>query len=104
MGGDSQFQWDRAGSVLAGVGDQLADHQLGHVPRTSARGHVMVGGAWSRKVTAWFRASATDTPGGANREVNAGDETEPSSRKSSEETRQIGRVFFEPPGTRSNGG
>jgi hypothetical protein len=40
----------------------------------------------------------------ASREVNAGDETEPSSRKSGEETRQIGRVFFESPGTRSNGG
>ncbi len=37
-------------------------------------------------------------------EVNAGDETEPSSRKSGEETRQIDRVFFESPGTRSNGG
>ncbi|MDQ0710615.1 hypothetical protein QFZ55_000067 [Streptomyces luteogriseus] len=31
-------------------------------------------------------------------------DNEPSSRKSSEETRQIGRVFFESPGTRSNGG
>jgi hypothetical protein len=39
-----------------------------------------------------------------SREVGAGHETGASSRKSSEETRQIGRVFFESPGTRSNGG
>ncbi|MFF8394867.1 hypothetical protein [Streptomyces sp. NPDC016172] len=45
-----------------------------------------------------------DAPGRPGREVNAGDETESSSRKNSEETRQICRVFCESPGTRSNGG
>ncbi|MFC9685537.1 hypothetical protein [Streptomyces sp. NPDC056948] len=40
----------------------------------------------------------------ASPEVNAGDETASSSRKDGEETRQIGRVFFELPGTRSDGG
>ncbi|MFG2811521.1 hypothetical protein [Streptomyces massasporeus] len=42
------------------------------------------------------------TPDG--READVGDETEPSSRKKGEETRQISRVFFESPGTRSSGG
>ncbi|MFF5846958.1 hypothetical protein ACFY74_36470 [Streptomyces massasporeus] len=40
----------------------------------------------------------------AGREGDVGDETEPSSRKKGEETRQIGCVFFESPGTRSSGG
>ncbi|MFF7769052.1 hypothetical protein ACFZC7_21375 [Streptomyces massasporeus] len=39
-----------------------------------------------------------------DREADVGDETEPSSRKKGEETRQIGCVFFESPGTRSSGG
>lgn len=32
VGGNGQFQQDRAGSGLAGVGDRLADHHLGHAP------------------------------------------------------------------------
>lgn len=35
--GDAQFHQHGAGGVLAGVGDELADHQLGQVHR--ARGH-----------------------------------------------------------------
>ncbi|MER7479078.1 hypothetical protein ABTX60_15760 [Streptomyces sp. NPDC126510] len=54
----------------------------------------------SARVSPVHRPSA-DVPG-----VNAaaGDETETSSRKSGEETRQICCVFFESPGKRSDGG
>ncbi|MFF6914464.1 nuclear transport factor 2 family protein [Streptomyces sp. NPDC012466] len=41
-GRDAQFHQNGSGSVFAGVRDQLADHQLGEVPRVSGHGQVMI--------------------------------------------------------------
>jgi hypothetical protein len=60
--------------------------------------------AASDPISAANAVAGAAVPAPAGREVDAGDETGFSSRKSSEEIRQIGRVFFESPGTRGNGG